>query len=134
MHVDKFPSVSGWFAVNLSFPAVCVQNAAIASQSGSEVPVEFRPSDVSHHVNLQIVNRQLPLREWSAHPVEIEGFDLFPPMLVALGMDERDIVRIRPDLRSQLGIGGVSSRRVLLDLFFDGGLIGLPVTGRGERR
>jgi hypothetical protein len=67
MHMHKFPFVSGSFPVNLSFTPVGVHNAAITSQRGREVPVEFRPSGVSHQVNIHIVNGQLPLREWSAH-------------------------------------------------------------------
>jgi len=120
VNVDQ-PPLPRFSAVDLGFDAMRGHCRSVFPHRRMKTPVEFRPRRVAAHVDRYTVRLKIAGREHTAHYVLKDLLlDGIETVLLAQRIDERDIRRVRPDLREQVQIYSIHSFRVLLDEVVDG--------------
>src|SRR5262245_34730978 len=103
--------------IDLRFAALCVDGRGIIAKLGGNILRKFSPGEVVVDVDEDVVGGEVPLGEGFAHQVRIDVlFNLREAMLVAKGMNERDVGRVQPNLRGESSVGGVDGLGVFGNL------------------
>jgi len=113
--MDQPPAIL-CLTIYLCFPAVGRNGRAVVSELGYEIPVELGPRSVPVHVDGDVVDVQLSLREGISHQMSVDVLlDLLETVLMTQWVDEGDLWGIPPDLRCQGCVRFINRLRVLPD-------------------
>ena len=124
VNVNQAPS-SLFFPIELCFPAARCEGRTIFSELGREIPIELGPGRGPVNMNGNVMNTQFAFREGVAHEALVDIlFYLLETVLMAQRVDEGDVRRIQPDLRSESCIRVVNRFRVFLNQAPDHAAVG----------